>query len=1293
MRRLTLTLAAFSAVAAFTLAVSSRAEALSCEDLSFYAAFDESLEATFSAREAKPQKVVGRYEFVPGVLGKAVVAGELGKELAYSVRDNLDTQKGTISLWVKPLEWQAGDLKDHYLLSIPDKFVLRAAQNSGGVHLEWFNFGGATYLYPQGPYRDKWKHLVYTWGNKEVVLYQNGQFAGRIGLDNRIYFPPSAKELPRWEDGLFYLCDPTKTQEGGKNTTVVDELMVFNRPLSATEVRNLYRRATASLLDTVARIGYIKNAPKIDGAIGPQEWKDTAEFADFVDVPFGNLSQRPMRANLAYDAQRLYVALRDGGAAPGEEDCLEVWVAPDSGGQPYRFVIASDGTRIQDRGREVAGTEAKGWHGKVAVSGAVRSFEVSIPLAIVGISNPRVGDSFKLNLVRRWSGKYGELASWTNGPALGMPDDPGKFGKIILGGDRPVFVMERTGKLNYAQLDLKGKVVNLQGRKPRPVGEVRLQPSDLKEFYDPKTLPGTKSYTGTQLNLDKALAVKGNVAELRAATSFSDADIDSLWLKVTDASGEVLYQAQRPYVPQPPITCTVKTFPDNDRLEVFADVSNYQESPLANLRAEIRLIGPAGKPVKTDAINIFGSVIEQRNLPLSPLPAGKIEVRAALFDRETRVSEFVTSFEKLVPGPWYGNKLGKDDLVIAPFTPVKVEGQSVSVWGRTYRWDNSLFPVQVTSTGEDLLAAPMELVAGGVATGKPNPAQVKVVAKNDACAVAECTGVVGGVTVTALHTIEYDGMCLTQLRLNPEKASQLQGLSLQIPFKREQSTLYTITPIGGGWVGGVREKANPLQPPMNGGRDFQFENTVWLGSEDRGMTWFAEDGKGWRFKDNPAPMGIKTTEDGTTLTLRFAATRFELDKALALTFGIIATPVKPMRDNWRFLRVSRDWCYRWYGPFTASNNDIANPFPGYKEFLVERHRSFPVDVIYQMPIFMNTRQPECAYYGEEWMQPPRTIVGNDDNDQFKGVQRHLGVCLGSKWQDFMVYYAVKAFDDLHMDGYYFDGSVPIPCKNSAHGHGWVDDLGNLHPTWTILAQREFLKRLQTEFHERGRPSMIFAHMSGFIEMPAASFFDMQWNGENFSTSATPARDYNKLITLAYFRAALLGQPFGVPQQWLVEFFNNPNQEPIGNKEIDTVLELSLVHGVGDNCLASNLATTENADYIRSVLALQDAFGVREKDCRFLPYWNNARYVAVEPVDENLVCSIWQRPGKVLLIVANATQADREAKVRLNLTALGLEGNLLAKDLRGNKEMAVESGVLKTTVARSNWGMVLAEPRK
>jgi hypothetical protein len=211
-------------------------------------------------------------------------------------------------------------------------------------------------------------------------------------------------------------------------------------------------------------------------------------------------------------------------------------------------------------------------------------------------------------------------------------------------------------------------------------------------------------------------------------------------------------------------------------------------------------------------------------------------------------------------------------------------------------------------------------------------------------------------------------------------------------------------------------------------------------------------------------------------------------------------------------------------------------------------------------------------------------------------------------------------------------------------------------------------------------------------MPTLSFCDMTWDGEQFSTAATESRDYAKLFTLAYFRTEFLGQPLGLPVQWLVEFFNKPGKEPLGEKEIDTMLLFALVHGVGDNVLASNIPTPALQDYVLRVLDAQNAFGVREADAEFLPYWRNADAVTLEPRDDNLACSVWKRPGKALLIFANATPEPRQATTRLALERLGLSGATQAADLVGAATYPITDGELRLDLPPSTWrALVVARP--
>jgi len=1259
--------------------------ALDANDLSFYAPFDGSLEAVVSVGDPKPA-MTGQYQFVPGLLENALLAGEKEKSLSYVVRNNISERQGAISMWVKPLwtDWAT----EHNFITIPDNRMSIWYSRNFCVCLTTPLWQLADYPCPFPDTKGaEFHHIVITWGGGKSIRYADGKYQAQM--------TDLTGKLPPWDvnNSRFEIGKPITSDD----RMALDELMVFNRPLDATEAKNMYRHMTAPLLETIASIGEVVNAPKMDGVFSPMEWSRTAQMTDFVDRPFGNLSSKLVKANIGYDQKALYLAVRspEGNNKISRENSLEVRILVNGAKEPCHFVVTADRKLFVYRGSSVAQEEVL-WQAAVSTftgkESAESCFEVAIPWSSIGLSSPPEGTLLKMNILRRWSAAYGDFASWADVAPAGISTNPTAiYGTIILGGKSPVLAMDSLGKLNYARLELTGRIISPSGTDQTLKAEVRLQPSDLKEYYDPKTLPGTRSYTGTQVILDRDVKTNGVATDLHVTGSFSDTDINSFWLKVSDPAGKIIYQSQRPFVAQPPVIVSARTFPSHDRLEVTADVSHYRESSLETLRAEIQVIAPTGKVVKTARIDKFASGQEIINLPLASLPIGTITVKTALLKDKTKISDFTTSFDKIAPGPWCGNNLGKDDIVIPPFTVIKVEGQAV----RTYTWDNSLFPIRITSSGEEMLAAPMELVAGAIATGKSNPARVTIKEQKDTRAVMECTGEIGGVPVVAEHTIEYDGMCLTRIQLQPQAGTRLKGLSLCIPYRRGQSTTYMTSP----WespTGAVREKVNGLQPTTGSEKTFPFKNTCWLGNEDRGMTWFAEDARGWKLKNNPSPLKIVLGETTTSFILQFAGAPLDMDKPLALTFGIIATPVKPMRENWRFMCFNRDWQLQ--RNLTVSNNDIVNPVPGFKDYLAKIHQTIPVFVPYQMPCWINTRQPESKYFLEEWLTPPLAIQGSDAMDLpgvDSGAEKHFPVCLGSGWQDFMVYYAVKAFKDLSLDGYYFDGAKPGDrgCTNTVHGHGWLDEDGNVQGTYPILAYREFYKRLAVEFYKTGRPYLIVGHTSWCVEMPLFSFLGMGFSGEQFSTTATRAGDYNKLISLSYFRTQFTGQQFGLPIQWIGQFWENiPDCPPAGKEAMDSMLEFSLVHGVGDNITGAlgNKNSAENGRYIRRVLDAQESFGVRKKDCTFLPYWKNAKQVTVEPADENLVCSIWQRPGKILLILANSTKEEQKAKIRLNPAELGLEGALKAHDLISKENLTISAGVVTANVAHSGWRLIVVE---
>jgi hypothetical protein len=99
-----------------------------------------------------------------------------------------------------------------------------------------------------------------------------------------------------------------------------------------------------------------------------------------------------------------------------------------------------------------------------------------------------------------------------------------------------------------------------------------------------------------------------------------------------------------------------------------------------------------------------------------------------------------------------------------------------------------------------------------------------------------------------------------------------------------------------------------------------------------------------------------------------------------------------------------------------------------------------------------------------------------------------------------------------------------------------------------------------------------------------------------------------------------------------------------------LIGLTLVHD--SLCFAGDTAA-----HLLPVRHIQDAFGW-DATTEFLPYWRNVEYVQVlSPASENVVVSAYRRPGRLMLVPFNNTDATAQLRLRLNRTALSLSRTL------------------------------------
>ena len=179
-----------------------------------------------------PGTPLGGLAYTAGQVGQAFSLN--GQNAAVALGDWFTLQQFTLSLWVKPGETQMqhADLLDNNHSSYRS-WVLQSANESDATRSYWLWHIGE----PSGGWqirfwltRGAWQHWVVTLGTDRVQsLYLDGKLAGSF-----------TNTGPLTYDGTQYFNLDKNRVFGRYFKGLVDELMLFDRPLSPAEVASVY---------------------------------------------------------------------------------------------------------------------------------------------------------------------------------------------------------------------------------------------------------------------------------------------------------------------------------------------------------------------------------------------------------------------------------------------------------------------------------------------------------------------------------------------------------------------------------------------------------------------------------------------------------------------------------------------------------------------------------------------------------------------------------------------------------------------------------------------------------------------------------------------------------------------------------------------------------------------------------------------------------------------------------------------------------------------------------------------
>lgn len=1091
--------------------------------------------------------------------------------------------------------------------------------------------------------------------------------------------------------------------------------------------------STLSAYGAEYHVPLMAQAPTLDGRIEPGEWAGALRIDGFGWQ--GHLERRLASGYVGADSMHLYFAVRSQLPAEGTlladvqrdsenlvfDDSLEVWIDPDVGkdkGRRFQMLANSAGHRWYKLHPFGGTPDDPAWHGDWTVQSSLHDgvwdYEVSVPLASIAPERRAEDGVWGLNLTRNWKQEW----AWSS-----------------LGGDQ------------YAPTD---KFIFTQAASPVVQQEQRTDPlsgdvNSVLALHNPGSAPLTVR-AGLTLTRDvmpelaKSEAVMlapGETKEVALAVKDAITKKFTLSSQVTSPDGATTYFARKidwaaspgPWrwatrkKVIPPVDFQFFYSPYANTMRLLADVSNLpHDATLERLTAVVRPKG-SNKAIKTVTLGSLVNGRQEIQFTLPPLK-GRYEIALKAVGKNVPDAEVVKPFERTA-FPWEHDGLGQGAKVYPPFTPIRVQGSHVATVLREHVLNGAGLWDQVTAGGAPILAAPMRwgvTIDGTQASVKAGGLKWTETAANRA--VARSGWRAGALGADVLSTWDYDGTMRVDLTLRPSGGKRVDALTLDIPLKRDQATLMhamgdgirnTISarvPDGAGTVWTAASvQSNDL--PKN------FCSYLYVGTANRGLSWFAENDKNWGWDPQTPNVEIVRQAGQVILRVHLINAPGVIDKPRTLTFGLLAAPVKP--------RLSADWRHKWrrdnYSLLGTDINwlalgDAASVYPagqdmslwemikrGNREHLTDAEidkvvaRGTPYFTPYgpevvdtfvhharhnltgrygtKMVFYYNRASyqaaPEFQTFGDEWgLTDWRGFEPGNGRGELKIVPT-------PSYVDHALYWYGKSFElggnqGVYWDNWFFNGSY-----NTEMTGAYKRPDGTVIPSTGIWGLRELAKRTFQFMNERGMMPLTMAHMTSTSILPLLSFATVQYDWEwHYSEGDVQGR-----FSREYLQLASDGQLAGTWPVVLADQGALSGDLHTGR----TFAGVAMLHEL--DC--SYADWTKTGKMQRALFAPIDSI-LAQSGVQAYRYWDD-RPQPIKTDNPDLPTIVYCVKGKrAVFAVVSYADSDQTAKLTLDPAALGFGSGYKVVDTETGQEIPVTSNTLSFPLPKHDLRVCEVTPR-
>lgn len=634
----------------------------------------------------------------------------------------------------------------------------------------------------------------------------------------------------------------------------------------------------------------------------------------------------------------------------------------------------------------------------------------------------------------------------------------------------------------------------------------------------------------------------------------------------------------------------------------------------------------------------------------------QVSVTITVSDK-TAVNGNIAEPQKMTRLHWLNSTMAQDNTVIAPYTPLQVTGNTISLLGRKLELNNDGLPKQIQTffteemTGyqkepNNILAAPVHFSATDNA-GKP----LQWISSGTHFTKQQP----GTVTWTAINknnnlqmdvnaTMEFDGFIAYTVKITALHNITLQDIAMQIPFKKAAAR----------YMMGLNHKGDALTDTVMWTWDVTHKNQdgAWIGGVNAGLQYSLRDENYVRPLNTnfylqkplllPASWGNNNNgginishRDGAVLANNYSGPRtMKMGDVLYYNFNLLITPFHPINTDFQ-------WATRFYHKYnnldtikatgaTVVNIHHAtpiNPWINYPFIEWKKMKGY-IDTAHNLglkvKIYNTIRElSDHAYETFALRSLGHEVYSPGKGGGFSWLQEHIDSDYIAAW--FVPEIKDAAIVNSGMNrwhNYYVEGMNWLVNNVGIDGI-YLDD---------VAFDRVTMKRIKRVLTQNNHPGIIDLHSanqynkndgfnnSAMLYMEHFPYLNRLWFGEYF--------DYEH-NTPGFFLTEVSGIPFGLMGEML---------------QGDGNLWRGMVYG-----MTNRLGWSDKSDP-KPIWKLWNDIGMQGTE--MIGYWSS--HCPVKTTNDKVLATVYKKKGLALISVASWADADVDIQLTIDWKALGID---------------------------------------